>query len=221
MFIGLSGLIGYALGQTETNPLTACTESFSENDVDVFVSAYSYDPKSQLESGGAFLTDPLAPRTATAHATMTFPVADERFGGGGLANSKERKVRVRISTGYIDPPPADVTVHFKDIDAATAEALKNQNLECRLALDGKVLPEVQILKFEYSQYDLKWSASCGTVDPDRTLGLVDIGIVDADSREPIYRGRFATHVRPATLQRIGEAIANTSLNARTGLCDTN
>ncbi|MEM6411329.1 MAG: hypothetical protein AAF683_07315 [Pseudomonadota bacterium] len=205
--------------QNDPIPLSLCEQRFSENGIRVFVTAYSYDPMSQLESGGALLTDPFAQRTATAETFMTFPVSEERFGVGGIAKSKAREVTLHLTSDGTSRP-TKVTVSFRDIEASAAEALNARNLECRLGLDGQMVPEVQPLTVELSQFDQKWSAKCRTIDPDNSLGMVDIGIVDAETREPIYRGRFGTYIPPETLDRIGSAIRTTSLNAQTGACDT-
>lgn len=220
VFILKSGAIGLGWAQSDPIPLSLCEQRFSENGIRVFVTAYSYDPMSQLESGGALLTDPFAQRTATAETYMTFPVSEERFGTGGIANSKAREVTLHLTSDGTSRPTR-ISVRFQDIESTTAQALKARHLECRLSLDGQIVPEVQPLNIELSEFNQKWSARCGTIDPDNSLGVVDIGIVDADTREPIYRGRFGTYIPPETLNRIGNAIRTTSLNARTGACDTN
>ncbi|MEM9054923.1 MAG: hypothetical protein AAGB16_06320, partial [Pseudomonadota bacterium] len=214
--IWLSGVAGFAIGQKDAFPISLCEQRFSESGIDVFVTAYSYDPMSQLESGGALLTDPFAPRTATADTYITFAVTEERFGEGGLSNSQKREVTLHLRSDG-SSRPTKVTVYFEDIETATAETLKARNLECRLALDGEMVPEVQLLELELSPYKKEWSARCGTVDPDNNLGVVDIGIVDADTREPLYRGRFGTYIPPETLQRISKAIQITSMNAQSGV----
>ncbi|MEM1148367.1 MAG: hypothetical protein AAF582_01355 [Pseudomonadota bacterium] len=117
------------------------------------------------------------------------------------------------------PRPTNVTIYFEDVESATAESLNARNLECRLALDGEPIDAVQTLTFERSPYKKTWSASCGTKDPDNTLGMVDIGIIDADTREPVYRGRFGAQIPPDTLNRIASAIRSTSQNAVLGACD--
>ncbi|MEL7040121.1 MAG: hypothetical protein AAGL90_01280 [Pseudomonadota bacterium] len=215
--ISVSGF-GFAAGQRDAIPVSLCEMRFSEHGIDVFVTSFSANRKRLLESDGPYLIDPLAPRTARADTYITFAVEEERFGVGGLAQSQKRELTLHITSDGARRP-TNVTIYFDDIEAATAESLSARHLECRLALDGEPIDTVQALTFERSPYTKEWSASCGTKDPDNMLGMVDIGIVDADTREPVYRGRFGTHIPPDMLNRIASAIRSTSQNAVLGACD--
>ncbi len=206
-----------AIGQSAASSTFLCTESFEENGVQVFVSAYSYNPMDQLNSG-TLLSDPLAPRSVAVSTSLTFPVVDERFGTVGLENSERRELVLFAANGFFAGPLA-VNVFFRNIGAATGEALQSRNLECRFALDGVISPDFPELDVEQDTVDGSWSARCRVDDPDAKLGLVDIGIIDKDTGEPAYRGRFGSQVPPETMQKIGDAIRQTGENARAGLCD--